>query len=199
MQENESVEIDLELKITLVGDTSVGKTSIINQYISNKFNLDVKITLGESHFSKILSLKNQNIQLNLWDTAGQERYRSLSKIFLKNSNIVIFVYDITKMESFINIKKIWIPYVYEILEKDKIIIGLAANKSDLYEYDKVGIEKGRNCAKELNCIFKETTSTEISGIELLINELVEEYIKKHSNRLENISLINNSKKKTQCC
>jgi signal recognition particle receptor subunit beta len=120
MLNSESVDIDLEIKLALVGDSGVGKTSIINQYISQKFNLDVKATIGESHYSKILKLKNQNIQLSLWDTAGQERYRSLSKIFLKNSNIIIFVYDITKSESFINIKKIWAPLVNELIGNDDI-------------------------------------------------------------------------------
>ena len=199
MSLSESVEIDLELKVTLVGDTNVGKTSLINQYISQKFNLDVKTTIGESHYSKLLRLKNQNIKLNLWDTAGQERYRSLSKLFLKNSNIILLVYDITKIETFNNITKIWVPLIDELLGRDNIILGLAANKSDLYENDKVGYEKGRNCAKELKCIFKETTSTEISGIELLVSELVEEYIKKKTSKTENIKLENNNKKKTKSC
>ena len=199
MFNSESVDIDLEIKLALVGDSGVGKTSIINQYISQKFNLDVKATIGESHYSKILKLKNQNIQLSLWDTAGQERYRSLSKIFLKNSNIIIFVYDITKSESFINIKKIWAPLVNELIGNDNIIFGLAANKSDLYENDKVGIEKGKICAKELDCIFKETTSTEYSGIELLINELVEKYIQIHTKKIENLKLNHKKKKKTKCC
>ena len=195
------IDLDLEIKITLVGNPSVGKTSIIDQYINKRFELNVSTTIGESHFSKYIRINNENILVTLWDTAGQERYKSLNTIFLKNSNIVIFVYDITNYESFEDIKKIWAPLVFDTLGKDNIVFGLAGNKNDLYFNDKVGIENGKNYAKEINAIFKETTSTNYEVVELYIIELIQKYVDLYSERLFAMKKERKEKKKSdmRCC
>ena len=96
-----SQEGDNELKIVVIGESSVGKTSIINQYINELF-IDQSIsTIGTDKFTKIETINNKEIKLNIWDTAGQERFRSLTPLFLKGSNIVLMVYDITDKVSFV--------------------------------------------------------------------------------------------------
>ena len=99
-EEEEEQKENNFIKIVIVGQSSVGKTALINQYM-NKIFIDAAITtIGTDKFIKIEKINNSEIKLNIWDTAGQERFRSLSPLFLKGSNIVIMVYDITNKESF---------------------------------------------------------------------------------------------------
>ena len=193
------VEFDLEIKITLVGNSSVGKTSLIEQFINKKFNTDVSVTIGESHFSKYLKIYQKNLLITLWDTAGQEKYKSLNKLFLKNSNIVIFVYDITNIQSFNDLKTTWIPLVIDLLGIENIIFGLAGNKSDLYINDTVGIENGKKYAQEINAIFKETTSTNYETVELFFIELIEKYLDLYSYNLHKTKKKTIKRKEQKCC
>ena len=188
----------IRLKVIFVGSGQVGKTSLITQYLNKTFTEGYLITVGVDKSMKNIKIEGKDVTLEINDTAGQEDYRQVNKIFMKNTNIAIIVYDITNRASFEEIPK-WIDTVKQSNPNNNIIFGLAANKSDLYENDKVGIEKGKICAKELDCIFKETTSTEYSGIELLINELVEKYIQIYTKKIENLKLNNKEKKKTKCC
>ena len=100
----------LECKVVLIGETRVGKTSIINRYISDNFSLSLSPTPGASFTTKTVFIKdyNQSIKFDIWDTAGQEKYRSLAKVFFKNADAIILIYDITKRRSFEEIKKYWI-------------------------------------------------------------------------------------------
>lgn len=92
------------LKILLVGDTAVGKTSLFNKYITNKFKTDTASTVGVEFTTKnvILEVNEQevNIKLQLWDTAGQERYRSMTHAYYRGAAGALLVYDITNSESF---------------------------------------------------------------------------------------------------
>ena len=100
----------LQCKVVLIGESGVGKTSIINRYISNTFSNVLTATPGASFTSKTLFLKdfNQSIKYEIWDTAGQEKYRSLAKVFYKNAAVCILVYDITRKKSFEELKNYWV-------------------------------------------------------------------------------------------
>ena len=89
-------------KVVLIGESGVGKTSIISRYISNSFRSQQLPTTGANFVSKtvILEDENQSIKFELWDTAGQEKYRSLARVFYKNAAVCILVYDITRKSSF---------------------------------------------------------------------------------------------------
>ena len=100
----------LECKVVLIGETLVGKTSIINRYISHNFSSSLSPTPGASFTKKKGFIKdyNQSIKFEIWDTAGQEKYRKLAKIFYTNADAIILIYDITKRKSFEEIKNYWI-------------------------------------------------------------------------------------------
>ena len=100
----------IQCKVVLIGESGVGKTGIINRYISNTFSNVLTATPGASFTSKTVFLKdyNQSIKFEIWDTAGQEKYRSLAKVFYKNAAVCILVYDITRKESFDELQKYWI-------------------------------------------------------------------------------------------
>ena len=139
--------------IVFLGDSGVGKSSIINRIISKKFEQDIAKTIGASYAPKCLFLKgiNVSLKLDLWDTPGREEYFSLLKIFVKNADGCIIVYDITNYKSFENINK-----YYNIIKEtgnEKIQIILIGNKIDLYEKQEVSEELGEKKAKELNVHF----------------------------------------------
>ena len=89
-----------KLKCVLIGETAVGKTSIITQYINNEFNPDVKSSIGVDNLIKEIEIENTKIKFELWDTPGQEIYTSANKIFMKNTDIALIVYDITNKRTF---------------------------------------------------------------------------------------------------
>ena len=106
MKDEENI---LYCKITLVGDSGVGKSSIIGRFVSGIFIQDINSTSGLNYSQKYYEKNGEKICLNLWDTAGQEKFRSLGKNFYKDSYIIIMVYDICDRKSFENIKEIWYP------------------------------------------------------------------------------------------
>jgi len=166
----------LGIKVTLIGESSVGKTCIINRFCKGVFNTDVESTLGANYSQKKLEKNGQKIRLDLWDTAGQEKYRAIGRHFYKESYIVCLVYDITSKESFENLKTIWYPDLKEYGEEYKIV-ALIGNKLDKFLEEEVSEEEGRKFAKEINAVYKRTSALEGTGLEDLFNELVDKYLK----------------------
>ena len=105
----------IPFKVVLIGESGVGKTSIIARYIINTFTSTLNPTAGANFTTKNFNIKGfkQEIKFEIWDTAGQEKYRSLAKVFYKNAHICILVYDITRKDSFEQIKNYWINEVKE--------------------------------------------------------------------------------------
>ena len=100
----------MQCKVVLIGESGVGKTSIINRYISNTFSQVLTATPGASFTTKTVFLTdyNQSIKFEIWDTAGQEKYRALAKVFYKNAAVCILVYDILRKTSFEELKNYWV-------------------------------------------------------------------------------------------
>ena len=98
---------DILFKIILVGDTSVGKTNIINKYTKNEFHEDFNATIGVEFSHKQFTVDNHKIKAQIWDTAGQERYRSIINNYYNNCTAAILVYDITNRDSFEKIQSYW--------------------------------------------------------------------------------------------
>jgi small GTP-binding protein len=108
-------------KVVLLGESGVGKTSIISRFINDTFEEGLVTTTGASYAGKDMVFKdfnNQVVKFEIWDTAGQEKYRSLTQIFYKDSQIAILVYDITNEESFEEIEKYWYQQLKECAPKD---------------------------------------------------------------------------------
>ena len=107
-------------KVVFIGESGVGKTSIISRYITNSFKSEMVSTLGANFVTKnvIMEDENQSIKFEIWDTAGQEKYRSLAKVFYKNAAVCILVYEITRRASFEELKKYWIGEVISNASKN---------------------------------------------------------------------------------
>ena len=164
------------IKVTLIGDSSVGKTSIINRFCKNIFDQNLSSTLGANYCQKIIEKDGKNIRLDLWDTAGQEKYRAIGRHFYKESHIVCLVYDITNKESFENVKSIWYPELMEHGEKLKII-GIIGNKNDRYLDESVDEKNVKEFADEIHALYKKTSALDNTGIDDLFDELISKYLK----------------------
>ena len=164
-------------KVVLVGESGVGKTSIITQLIDQTFQEDQKSTTGGTFSTKSVICDNgKTLKFEIWDTAGQERYRSLTKWFYKDANAAVLVYYITRKDSFEELQNYWSQQIKES-SPPNIILAIAANKSDLINQEAVEEEKAREFANELGAIFVSTTATTVESI----NELFIEIAKKYTN------------------
>ena len=107
-------------KVVLIGESGVGKTSIISRYITNTFKSQLMSTPGANFVTKtvIMEDENQSIKFEIWDTAGQERYRALAKVFYKNAAVCVLVYDITRKASFEELKNYWVKEIKENAPQD---------------------------------------------------------------------------------
>ena len=137
-------EIDLSLKLIIVGDSGVGKTNILTRYTKNIFDEDTKTTIGVEFGTKILNINDHNIKLQIWDTAGQERYKAVTVAYYKGSKGAFIVYDVTKKSTFDSLEN-WINDLRRNGDKDTCII-LIGNKTDL-ENREVTYEQGKKFAE----------------------------------------------------
>ena len=193
--------IDFKVKIMFIGNSSVGKTSIIKRYSKNIFSTSYISTLGIDFESKNINIDNKTINLQIWDTAGQEKYKVLSKNYYNNSNAFIIVYDITNLESFESVMN-WIDQIKENAPENVKSI-LLGNKSDLEEKRKISEEEGKNLAKKININFYETSAQNGANIEKAIDNLVKDVINDENFIKENTpKLVRNklkTEKKKKCC
>ena len=166
---------DIEsFKVVLVGESGVGKTSIITQFIDQTFQEDQQSTTGGTFSTKSVKCgNNKTLKFEIWDTAGQERYRSLTKMFYKDWNAAILVYDITRKDSFEQLKLYWAEQIKECPEN--IIVVIAANKNDLIQKEEVDEEEARKFASDLGAIFVGTTATQVESINELFKEIAKKY------------------------
>ena len=107
-------------KVVLLGESGVGKTSIIQRYISNSFTPGVASTGGANFTSKLMDFPEEKhkIKFEIWDTAGQEKFRSLAKVFYKNAAICVLVYDICRYESFVELQNFWVDEIKNSVSAD---------------------------------------------------------------------------------
>ena len=164
-------------KLVLVGDSGVGKTCIISRFISEDYNPNVNSTDGVSYATKHLDLPkiNKSIDLDIWDTAGQEKYKSLTKFFYKDAQMVIMVYDITFKKTFENLKNYWYKEIQDS-GANNFVLGIAGNKSDLYDNEQVSENEARQYAKSINAVFGLTSAQNNSGIEQLFEDIAYKYL-----------------------
>ena len=167
-----------ENKIVVIGDSGVGKTSLLSCYLYNNFDENQECTLNATFATKNVKKKDGNeITLQLWDTAGQEAYKGLAKIYYKNAVGAIIVYDITNKKSFEEIKNFWYKQLEENADKG-VKIAIVGNKHDKYLNEEIKEEEGREYAEKIGAIFQLTSAKNSYGVEKLFENL--------ANALDNI-------------
>ncbi|KAF9792177.1 ras-domain-containing protein [Thelephora terrestris] len=156
-------------KIVLLGDQSVGKTSLITRFMYDTFDNTYQATIGIDFLSKAMYLEDRTVRLQLWDTAGQERYRSLIPSYIRDCSVAIVVFDITNRASFISTSK-WIDDVRSERGNDVIVV-LVGNKADLADKRQVTLEEANAKAAELNIMFMETSAKAGHNVKSLFKKI----------------------------
>jgi small GTP-binding protein len=192
-----------EVKIILLGDSGVGKTSIINRYVNNKFNPDMASSLCSSSNNVEIIKDNIKYKLIIWDTSGQEVYHSLTNLFIKGTNIAILTYAINSLTSFEGLNY-WYKALIENIGINNYILAIVGTKIDLVNEEVVSEEQAKEFAKEKNAIFKLVSAKENSkGIHNLFDMLLDELIENYPNYDENKSYryrpIKKKAKRRHCC
>ena len=190
---------DDKCQLLIIGDSMVGKTSILSKYSSKNFNENYLAKVGLDFFTKDEMIDNKIIRVKIWDTAGQERYKSLTKCFFQKAQWVMIVFDVTSEKSFQNLK-FWIESINtHVYEDNGVPVAIVGNKIDLKKRV-ISKEDGKNFASEHNFKYYETSAKTGEGVDNAIKELVKKVmnsdIKKHGK--ENLR-ISTSEKKSKCC
>ena len=165
----------INIKVILVGDSGVGKTSMISRYI-NQYREGIDSTVTTSYYNKREIIDHYDLNYQIWDTVGQEQYRSLNSLFFKDAQICLMVYDITKEQTFNSIKNYW----YESIISnglEGVIFGVAGNKNDLYMDEKVDKQEARDFCNEINATFRFTSAVQNVCIDELFKELGKKFVK----------------------
>jgi small GTP-binding protein len=191
-------------KILTLGETTVGKTSLLNKFTENTFSKTQFATIGIDFKLKKININGKTIELKIWDTAGQERYRNLTKQYYKGADGILLIFDLTKKETFLKIND-WIDQLNSHFNQDEISIILIGNKKDLSDRE-ISYEEGNERGKELNILYFETSAKTGENVNEAFNSLTNEILKKKGIFLErNNSLQINQKKflqktsKKSCC
>ena len=151
-------------KIIFTGDTCVGKTSIINSIMGQKFSAEYEPSIGVDFFSKTIRYKGKLIKLQIWDSAGQEKFRSLIPNYIRGSSLIFLIFDVSKKESFQHLNE-WIDFILNIEKGNIVIVG---NKIDLKDNREVTKEEAEKFCKEVKYEYFEVSAKEGTNINNLL-------------------------------
>jgi len=147
----------------MIGDTTVGKTSLLLRFADDDFNESVLATIGIDFKIKTMEIDGRRVKLQIWDTAGQERFRTITQAYYRGAMGIFLIYDITKAKTWENIRN-WVANIEANAPQtvDKILIG---NKADLAGERQVSAAQGQQLADEYGMRFFETSARTRQNVE----------------------------------
>lgn len=157
------------LKVIILGDSGVGKTSLMNQYVHKRFSNQYKATIGADFLTKEVMVDDKLFILQIWDTAGQERFQSLGVAFYRGADSCVLVHDITDAKSFDNLESWMDEFLAHAAPRnaDHFPFAVLGNKSDLGAKRQVSASKAKNwCASKGDIPFFETSAKDAVNVEL---------------------------------
>lgn len=200
-------------KFIIIGDTCVGKTSLIDRFISNKFTVGYDVTIGVDFSVKVINIVyNKNtipIKIQIWDTAGQEIFRSIIRSYYRNVHASVLCFDVTNRTSFMNVEKWMNELKYHTSNFNNLSIILIATKTDMSSYRQVTYEEGYNLAKKHDIEYIEVSSKLDKNIYTIFDKLAiniykkiddnKIQIEKAGNKNKTINIFGKERKKELCC
>lgn len=153
-----SSRYDISVRVLLIGDSNVGKSSILLRYSEDKFCSSYVPTIGIDFRSKYPKINDKSVRIQMWDTAGQERFKGIMPAYYRNIQAAVLVYDVTNRSSYENIKN-WMMEIEKNCSKAPIISLLLANKIDLEENRQVGTQEGVDLANAYGLHFFEVSAS----------------------------------------
>eukprot|EP01084_Bolivina_argentea_P190821 327805_1 len=164
------------VKLVCIGDSRVGKSSVVMRFIKNEFDQYKFPTIGATFLTQTVSIGDSKVKFEIWDTAGQEKYKALAPMYYRGAEVAFVLYDITNRESFDNAKK-WIEEVKEY--EEHCVIALAGNKVDLAANRKVATQEVQIYAKKNRLLFLETSAKTSENIKEIFRAAAKKVLNKH--------------------
>jgi len=190
----------IQSKLVLLGDTAVGKSSLVLRFVKKQFFEFQESTIGAAFLTQTVVVGDYTVKFEIWDTAGQERYHSLAPMYYRGAAAAIVVYDITQRNSFIRAKS----WVKELQRQgtQNIIIALAGNKVDLAEQRQVDAEEAKQYADENGILFLETsakTNQNVSEVfQLIAKKLPKNVAPQQASNLVQLAVAQQDDDKKKC-
>ena len=198
-------DYDYIFKVLLLGNSDVGKSSIILRYVEQTWSDIFVPTIGVDFKVKTLQINKKNVKMQIWDTAGQERFRTVVSSYFKGSHGIFIIYDITNRESFKNLEN-WLGEI-EKNASDKVLKILIGNKCDLEQEREIQFEEGQAFANRNGMQFVETSAKNNTNIneafealaKLMIQFSNENKFLKNETKVLKSGEGKNIKTKKKCC
>jgi Ras-related protein Rab-1A len=191
-----------EMKLLLLGDQAVGKSSIISRYTENQFQLNIMGTAGIDLKKKIVKIADDEVKVLIYDSAGHERFRKVAVNQFKGSQGVILIYDVTEKKSFERVTA-WMESIKEEVDSENVEILLLGNKIDLENERAVTLKEGTEIAKNYNVEFMETSAKTGENVESafmrIINKIYNKTKSNHVKQGQQLLSKEEPKKKSKCC
>ncbi|XP_075976067.1 RAS oncogene family member Rab18 [Anticarsia gemmatalis] len=162
------------LKILVIGESGVGKSSIILAFTTGDYNASFPATIGVDYKCKVMDVNGMKVKLGIWDTAGQERYRTLTSSFYRDAHGAILVYDVSEPKSLTKLNE-WVEELQVYSTKKNIVCLVVGNKIDK-QNRAVTREQGKAFAQKHRMLFIESSAKTQEGINLAFEELVQKII-----------------------
>lgn len=169
-------------KLLLIGDSGVGKTSILFRFSEEEFNSTFIATIGIDFKIRTIDLHGKKIKLQIWDTAGQERFRTITTAYYRGAMGIMLVYDVTSQRSFDNIR-IWMDNIAQHANQD-VEMMLIGNKCDMEDRRVITTSQGESFAKMHGIRFMETSAKAGSNVYEAFRQLAEDIKTKTERRME---------------
>lgn len=175
---------DETVKILMLGESGVGKSSILNRFVENKFSTNFITTLGVEYKHKSVAINDKKVFLQVWDTAGQEKFRTITPVYYRKVDGVVMVYDITDENSFESINY-WMKNLYENADQNIKVI-LVGNKHDLADKRVITKESGEELASKFKIKFVEASAKSTHNVDEVFMSLSKEILE-HRKAAANMS------------
>ncbi|CAF0885252.1 unnamed protein product [Rotaria sordida] len=163
------------LKILIIGESGVGKSSLLLRFTDDRFDQDMAATIGVDFKVKQLDIDGNRVKLAIWDTAGQERFRTLTPGYYRGAQGAILVYDVCNRASFRQLDR-WLSELDTFTTKTNIIKMLVGNKIDQEESREITRDEGARFARKHSMLFIEASARTREGVQIAFEELVQKII-----------------------
>jgi len=192
------------LKIIVLGESGVGKTSLLIRYVENRFTLNTKSTIGANFLTKRMELDDKVATCQIWDTAGQERFQGLGTAFYRGSDGVVFVFDVTQRKSFEELEQWKKAFLIQVGQEgnDKFPMIILANKVDLENQREVSQKEMKDWCAKNNLQWFETSAKEGANVDRAFEEiarLVISNMKPEDMLYDTVDLSQSTEKKSGDC
>lgn len=197
-------DYDHLFKLLIIGDSGVGKSSLLLRFADNTFTGTYITTIGVDFKIRTIEINGEKIKLQIWDTAGQERFRTITSTYYRGTHGVIVVYDVTSAETFVNVKR-WLQEIET--NCDEVARILVGNKDDCPERKVVITDDATNFAEQIGIKLFETSAKDNINVESVFTEITKNVLakRKEQTRLSEPSAIKlkkdkdkTKKKKSRC-